>query len=659
MSSTSLAKASTGERCKYEAMQKAEDFYPASTEKWGRIVKQYIDPEGFEALPPFGNHHMYAEEWYLTIPIWGSPEFVQYIISSRELVFGVHYDKMLKIRLNRSQPTASADQEENTIWISPLPFGEEFLRSRGIPQSEWSTMAIAAANGTLLHEAAHFKKSTGRITDMFDKVGGTSGEDMKKSGAAYTFANLIEDVYIEDWLREEYPKYTPFLEASHHLYFSDLEFAKRVDLMFNETEIFRGHDDFRVKIGPFLDLCITMKNWRYDEIWGEFMKPYFELFMEARGKGSRDARADLLRKIWKTAKADKHIIWDEADEDCSLTGIPGSDGKDFDGEGASITVIKVTKEELEEMATEAMRKAEIGSEIGKELEKESLVILIAEGKTDIAKIPPIQVKEVGLYASEKGPDKRFKGLGRLLRQTFTHNYTPGEPQRRGQVLVNTRLYRIATDGKIFSYRERRKATGKDYEICILVDCSGSMRGSKIIEAMSVGVAAYGSLRRARIRTYLLGHTSSRFSGASSDSDESPVLYVFGLPKDPMSRVMRRAARIPMGSGMMFNNYDGFAILKAAEYFSDKPTKKWLFVISDGMPSGRYYGGDQANLHTAQCVKTVRQKGIDVVSITIEEGAYNTNDMIYGPAKNVKTYNTSVLKQLIEAMFTIKKRSSDG
>lgn len=660
ISSIAPAKTTTGQRSKHEGLTKARELHPtAMSGKHKYVLGQIYNHDEFEAMLPFEDHHRYAGEWYLTVPLWGSQDFINYMTSSRELIFGVHYDKKLKIRISPDQPTASADQERKTIWVSPLPFSEDFLRSRGIPQDEWALMSIAASNGTLLHEAAHFARSWSKVTDVFDKIGNPTAEVMKKSGAAYTIANLVEDIYIEHWLADEYPKYLPFLSASHHLYFNDLILVQRIEEAYDNAIVgdeleSKNKWQYKVTIGTFLDLAITMKNWRYErEIWGPLMQSYFGLFKEAEGMTSRDARAELVKKIWRIMKKDDRIFWHDPHEDACLGDIPGSEGNKFDGNGASVTVIEMSKEELEKMAAKA-KTSKLGNEIGEELEKKTLIILIADGETDIAKIPDIQTQEISPTDSEIKPDKRFRGLGRLLRQTFTHNYTPGEPQKRGQVLVNTRLYRIATDGKIFSYREKRKATGKDYEICILVDCSGSMRGGKIEEAMKVGAAAYGSLRRARIRTYLLGHSSQRRA-----SDESPCLYVIGLPKDPMTKVMRRANRVLSGSGLMHNNYDGLAILEAATYFSKKPTKKWLYVISDGMPSGHNYSGEEANIHTSQSVKQVRQKGIDVVSITIEEGAYRVNDMIYGPKKNVKTNSTKVLKQLIEAMFTSKEGVFDG
>lgn len=217
-------------------------------------------------------------------------------------------------------------------------------------------------------------------------------------------------------------------------------------------------------------------------------------------------------------------------------------------------------------------------------------------------------------------------------------------------MVNTRLTRIATDGKIFSYREKRKAEGKDYEFVILVDCSGSMRsGDKITEAMVAGYTAYTSLRLARCRVVLFGHSED-----TSGRGQVPVLYTIGNSNDPFHDVKSKAAAfIDRGMvGLLRNNYDGFAIKKAAEIgYSMKPSKKFMFVISDGEPAGDNYHGDLAIAHTRRCVEDARKSGIDIISITIEHGAVHVNNEIYGKEKNVATTSPLVLNELISAMLT--------
>jgi hypothetical protein len=342
----------------------------------------------------------------------------------------------------------------------------------------------------------------------------------------------------------------------------------------------------------------------------------------------------------------------------------GRDGRprSFDEGGIMITVDEGMLKELEAEAKKhraGSEEADILRNVKRELEKRNIVIRIVKEQTQLSKIPEMQVQVIEESSTQLKPDPRFISLAKKLRSSLTQNYAPGQPLRKGPKLVSTRLQRIVTDGKIFTYPEVRKRTGRDYEVIILVDCSGSMSGghpNKILEAMKVGLAAWVSMKGARIRTCLLGHTSNGFR---SSGDEIPLLYVFGLAKDPIGRVAKRAYRVAHGSGILFNNYDGFAVKKACEYFSERPTKKWLIVISDGQPSGRNYSGNEANAHTRIEANKARAKGIDVVSITIEDGAYEVNDAIYGKGKNTHTKSSKVLLDLVEAMFTKHKGEGNG
>jgi nitric oxide reductase activation protein len=218
-------------------------------------------------------------------------------------------------------------------------------------------------------------------------------------------------------------------------------------------------------------------------------------------------------------------------------------------------------------------------------------------------------------------------------------------------MVNQRLYRILTDGKIFSYREKRKKTGRNFEFCILVDQSGSMDGSKIKEAMMAAFTAWESLVSARVPVCLMTHTTVSDSGVLR---EHPIIRIVAdHDEHRVDTVQRRASYISRNDySEMRNNYDGFAVNAAVEHgFTRTPDRKrYLFVISDGEPAGSVYHGRQAIDHTHQQVEIARDKGIDVVSITVSAGAYAVNDKIYGARKNVKASNPAVLDDLIEAMF---------
>jgi len=587
-----------------------------------------------------------SKKWYGLIPHCRSPQFPGFIVASRELVIFITDNDKIVLRLVPGEETASAAIDKGEIRISPLVFSPDFYGEVVVPKSQYSASMVSVANGWVVHEAAHFLKSDSLISKTIDRMPFESTEEKAAAKGDYSLAvvvNLGEDIFIEDWLGKAHPIYNTFLIATHQLMFSDSELAKRIE----KTVGVLGTVNDQIPSSEILNILLCMKNWRFidADIWGPVIKPYVKMFRLFREMENKDDRAELAYKIWQKFKTDKEVRYEPQgiDRDLSMICIDDED-----------LIIVCTKEGLARLVQLLKdRDADaIARPIHEALEEESVRIRKEEDELELSQIPPIRVEEVSPASTITiFPDKRFIGLGRALRLAFTHNIAPGPPLKRGTVLVNTRLARIITDEKIFTHREKRPATGRQYELGILCDCSGSMRGDKVKEALEVGLAAHFSLRQAKVRSFLMGHTS-RSGGAEN---EWPVLYIIARPDDNLRIVSQRmSAFYKTGRSILNNNYDGFAISEAAKVgFTKRATRKWLFVISDGEPSGSHYGGDEAMYHTRSCVNEVRQKKIDVVSITIEEGTYKKNDTIYGPGKNIKTSSPAVIKDLIMAMFLTK------
>lgn len=611
----------------------------------------YIDIEALEkGLPFYDENHLYAKEWYKIIPPADSPLFPSFVYSSVELAADVCQDKQVQLTVG-SVGTACADKERMAIIILPHTLLREAVASRGFLLQDETAIMVAATNGMIVHEAAHLIKSPTDIEEARCLMKSDSGARPVSDPAFNGFINTCEDIYIEWWLREEYPNLTPFVEAAHEFWFHEADLGQRLHTFWLSRDI--GVESYSG--ASFFDILIAMKNWRFADspIWKGIIKEYNEELKCFRGLDKLDDRLKAMQAIWRKLKADSRLRWPEP-------GLHRDKSSKFDSEGKCVGA-KMAESMADEETTARRGEAAdaLIEEINKELNKRNIVIRIKKGQTDISKIPPTLVKVVEPSHDRVEPDKRFIPLAKRLRSVLTRNYAPGQPVKRGPKLVSTRLQRIVTDGKIFTYPETRKRTGRDFEIIILVDCSGSMASGtppRIKEAMSVGVAAYLSLRSARVRTVLLGHTST--GRHRTGDDENPILYVFGEAKDVTERVKRRAHKA-FGSGFKFNNYDGFAVEKACTFFSDRPTKKWLIVISDGQPAGIHYDGDEAVEHSRLAVDRARDKGADVVSITIEDGAYEVNDRIYGKGKNIHTRSSKALLDLVEAMFTKYKGDRNG
>jgi len=629
----------------------------------GAAFDDIIDVEAYEALiTPYNDEHLRVRDWYLSIPAYGGRRFTSFIIASRELVVYVADNDEVVLSLE-NVPTAYANMKRGQVVIPSNVLDPTAMLQRGMKDT--TAALVSVVNGLLIHEAAHFAKSEDTIPDLIRiSAPGRSSDAIASCPIANTVANVCEDVFIENWVVEKFPSYNHFLEAVHQFYFSEEDLFHRLEMLFEEIEVIpspralstmaeredkTATEEFRFPIAGIANVFIAVaKNWRYKtDAFGPFMQKYLEMFEECIGKERIEDRSRIIYDIWKALKEDPKIYWP--------LSISAPSHSAFDASGRGTTICKEDLDSLIRESDKASAAPEI-KRIGESLRREEARLKIINRKSDFSRIPETLTKTPTPSANKTVPDPRFASLGRLLRLSFTHNYAPGQPTKRGQVLVNTRLYRLATDQKIFSYREKRQKLGRDYEIAVLVDCSGSMAGGKIREAMQVGVGAWLSLRQARIRTILLGHTSTQ--PRMSDDIEYPVLYLIGMPNDSIPKILAASYSFIEGKGL-HNNYDGFAILEAIKQFSNKRTKKWLFHISDGAPSGRNYSGEDARSHTAGAVQIARSKGIDVVSITIARGAYEVNDGIYGKEKNVKTDNARVLKDLVEAMFLISKGAKHG
>jgi hypothetical protein len=617
---------------------------------------------------PYKDAHLYAQKWYrYAIPSELSSRFPNFVIGSRELVKFIAERDDISLMLDSSE-TAHADKPGKRIYLPKESFVPIAYRNSALETSPLSPSMISVANGVICHESAHLAKSPNDISEGLSAGmewlklnGGTKddteiiafGEDkLVKQRDVFALINIVEDVYIEHWLRDEFTPYMPFIEASHEFYFCADELLQR---LMNSVQEAEGVDlsgkpiELKFSSDHIIEILIMAKNWRWlnAPFWGPLFTKYLNVMKEVIGCTNPGKRAALALRIWWMLKKDPETSFKGDDH------VQAGMAIFFDADGINISMDPSVVKELEKAGIDIKELESSITRIVSELDREDIMRRIEEKSDEIGQIPPTIVKDAPLSDKQIGIDPRFASLGQRLRMSLTNNDVPGPAMKRGPVMVNTRLSRIITDGKIFSHRQKRKAEGKDYEFVVLVDCSGSMHGGKITEAMTAGFTAYKSLRTARIRTTLLGHTSLYGSHFDySGKKEVPVVYVIGQNHDAMEIVATRSQSFVYGSGLLSNNYDGLAILKAAEIgFSDKPTKRYMFVISDGQPAGDRYNGESAILHTRDAVRQVRRKGVDIVSITINHGMVKTNNEIYGKEKNVATTSPLVLNELISAMMS--------
>lgn len=183
-------------------------------------------------------------------------------------------------------------------------------------------------------------------------------------------------------------------------------------------------------------------------------------------------------------------------------------------------------------------------------------------------------------------------------------------KRKGN-LHNGSLHRVLSGddnnaSRIF--RKRVVSDTLDTAVCLLVDCSGSMSGSKFEMACAAAGSMAEALKPLNIKYSVYGFTNTY-------SEEHPVIWVFTEygERVSLSELVKRFAKV---SGGLLQNSDGDGIAYSShKLLQRKEHRKVLLVLSDGSPCGREHKGDIRE-YTKQTIKDAQKSGIDVYGVGI-------------------------------------------
>lgn len=158
----------------------------------------------------------------------------------------------------------------------------------------------------------------------------------------------------------------------------------------------------------------------------------------------------------------------------------------------------------------------------------------------------------------------------------------------------------------------------DCAVTVLVDCSGSMSGSKILAASEAATALFDLCGIAlRVPCEVLGFTTAR------DGRSLPLYFEFKtfaearLPRETVaSRLLTIAAS---GSRRLCGNADGDAVMFAVSRLATRrESRRILIVLSDGCPADSV-GAVDADRVLMHAIKTARATpGVEVYGIGIED-----------------------------------------
>ena len=178
-------------------------------------------------------------------------------------------------------------------------------------------------------------------------------------------------------------------------------------------------------------------------------------------------------------------------------------------------------------------------------------------------------------------------------------------------LHNGSLHRLVSgDSKLSErvFRQRVVSDTTDTAVCLLVDCSGSMSGSKFDMACAGAGALAEALKPLNIAYSIYGFTNTV-------ATEDPIIWLFSEfgEKVTQTNLVKRFEKV---SGGLWQNSDGDAVAYATMRLSQrKEQRKVLLVLSDGSPAGREHAGD-IEAYTLQTVQNAENMGIDVYGIGI-------------------------------------------
>ena len=512
--------------------------------------------------------------------------------------------------------------------------------------------------GLTIHEGCHC------LYTEFPKVA-----VMDLNRVEQTLFNIIEDERIEEILGDEKPGLANFLEKSKYYFFDQYY----LDYVVDKEE---AMSPFQRIMNCFLHIIRYPKYLKEKEAieFGHYLLEVKKVVLPMPKDSV--ATAKVAKEIFEIIK-DFYIDEEKRKEEEKFSASEESEGKEGDGEmtspgsgtgerksksskgddsgdGASE---KESRRSDEEIVRDAMRKlaedAEKSISAMKDLSR-GWESASTEDEADAVKKCGELLGEICEGGVELGSsrDSYFsKGVNYEMRYKDSYNrvrkfipaiakilkghcreYRLVHKSMRSGVLDTTKLAEAYQGVPTVYLREGEVKTDK-VSVCVLIDESGSMGGSRITSARDAAVLineAVGSVPN--VELFIYGHSGDmRYSGATE-------LFVY--------RENGYAPKYALGScEARRENRDGLAILETAKRVR-KQTKNpvLMFILSDGAPCASGYGGASAMEHVRQCVHQVEQMDFHVIQVCINH--------CYDPAKMFK--NFVVLEDMSTLAFELAK-----
>lgn len=323
---------------------------------------------------------------------------------------------------------------------------------------------------------------------------------------------------------------------------------------------------------------------------------------------------------------------------------------------------------------------DVGTEFGQyvtdlcssEMEDEEYTVFTREWDQLEAPQIPSSFSVKWLETMEKSIAGMVGPVARQLERAFAaRNKSLTQQGLRKGKLSSSSLYRL-TCGDDHIYKSKIEHKTREIAVSLVIDCSGSMGGSKIHTAMCSAWVLADVLGKLGVDCEIMGFTTGDLysqrgkdlykemcdassAGREFDRCEPLRLPMFKTYQEKFSiEVKKRMASYAHVQSSMASNIDGESIQYAYESLCRHANKgkrkgKMMIVFSDGQPAGGVESR-KLNSHLKKTVSRIEKDGTNIVGVGIMS---NSVSQFY--RKNVKLDNVEelpglVLKQLRDALL---------
>lgn len=228
-------------------------------------------------------------------------------------------------------------------------------------------------------------------------------------------------------------------------------------------------------------------------------------------------------------------------------------------------------------------------------------------------------------------------------------------------------------GDVRVFRKKIERRTQDYDVSIVIDCSGSMSnhsdGMTRIEAAMLSAYAIGSaLEAIGINFEIIGFTSksapiredvrgiAEKAGIRYSRTGALFMPVFkSFEENWTSDVWRRLAMYIIDDGPLRENADGECVMIAAKRLAVQPASgKAMLVLSDGQPSCHgAHGHDSAaqSNHLKRVVREIMDAGIKVFGVGIQSACVKEYYPNHAVLTNIKKLPTEVIGRISDMLLS--------